>query len=24
VKIQTTGRILDAHVVGRGQLEAEY
>jgi len=24
VKIQTTGKILDAQVVGRGQLEAEY
>ena len=24
VKIRTTGKILDAHVVGRGQLEAEY
>ena len=24
VKIQTTGKILDAEVVGRGQLEAEY
>jgi hypothetical protein len=24
VKIRTTGRILDAQVVGRGQLEAEY
>jgi hypothetical protein len=24
VKIQTTGKVLDAQVVGRGQLEAEY